>query len=125
MINKKFRYLKKLLNKKTNLLCFKKLSSRREYELLILLTDKFNINKLKFWVFAYGKSLLRFSAKRISVVSKGDHKLAYSINYRSKGTYIRFNFLSSPKYIIKLLRLLKADPNILRFLILNKKENKK
>ena len=121
MINKKLRHIKKLLNQKSNLLPFKKFSNRRKYELLVLLTDEFNPKKLKYWVFAYAKLLGRFSIKRVSVISKGSHKLAYLINYKSKGTYIQFNFLSSPRYIIKLLKLLKRDRNILRFLILNKK----
>lgn len=98
----------------------KKLSSTREYELLILLTDEFNTNKLKFWIFTYAKNLRKFSVNSISVVSRGRHKLAYLIDYKSQGIYIQFNFLSAPKYIIKLLQLLKTDGNILRFLILKK-----
>ena len=125
MINKKLCHIKKLLSQKSSLLSSKKFSNIRKYELLILLTDEFNPNKLKFWVFAYAKWLRKFSMKRISVVSQGNHKLAYLINYKSKGIYIQFNFLSSPKYIIKLIKLLKRDPNILRFLILNKKQNKR
>lgn len=103
-----------------SVLISKKLSTTREYELLILLTDEFNTNKLKFWIFTYAKNLRKFSVNRISVISRGRHKLAYLIDYKSQGIYIQFNFLSAPKYIIKLLELLKTDKNILRFLIFKK-----
>ena len=103
-----------------SLLISEKLSTTREYELLILLTDEFNTNKLKFWIFTYAKNLRKFSVNRISVISRGRHKLAYLIDYKTQGIYIQFNFLSAPKYIIKLLQLLKTDKNILRFLIFKK-----
>ena len=110
-----------MLNRKPSSHYLKKNRIRKKYELLILLVDEFNANRLKFWVFTYAKGLKRFSAGRISVISRGRHKLAYLIDYKSKGIYIQFNFWSSPKYIVKLLSLLRKDPNILRFLILNKK----
>ena len=103
-----------------SLLISKKLSTLREYELLILLTDEFNTNKLKFWIFTYAKNLRKFNVNNISVISRGRHKLAYLIDYKSQGIYIQFNFLSAPKYTVKLLQLLKTDRNILRFLIFKK-----
>jgi ribosomal protein S6 len=92
----------------------------RKYEIMILLTEEFNDSELKTWVFNYAKGLRKFNVCDISVISRGKHKLAYSINERSKGNYIQLNFSSMPKYINTFLQTLKLDSNVLRFLVLNK-----
>ena len=92
----------------------------RKYEIMILLTEEFNDSELKSWVFHYAKSLRKFSACDISVISRGKHNLAYSINNRSKGNYIQLNLSSMPKYINNFSKILKMDSNVLRFLVLNK-----
>jgi ribosomal protein S6 len=75
---------------------------------------------LKTWVFNYAKGLRKFNVCDISVISRGKHKLAYSIKDRVKGNYIQLNFSSMPKYIETFLQTLKLDSKILRFLVLNK-----
>jgi ribosomal protein S6 len=92
----------------------------RKYEIMILLTEEFNDSELKTWVFNYAKGLRKFNVCDISVISRGKHKLAYSINERTKGNYIQLNFSSMPKYINTFLQTLKLDSNVLRFLVLNK-----
>ena len=92
----------------------------RKYEIMILLTEEFNDSELKTWVFNYAKGLRKFNVCDISVISRGKHKLAYSINERVKGNYIQLNFSSMPKYINAFLQTLKLDSNVLRFLVLNK-----
>ena len=92
----------------------------KKYEIMILLTEEFNDSELKTWVFNYAKSLRKFNVCDISVISRGKHKLAYSINERVKGNYIQLNFSSMPKYINTFLQTLKLDSNVLRFLVLNK-----
>ena len=87
---------------------------------MILLTEEFNDSELKTWVFNYAKGLRKFNVCDISVISRGKHKLAYSINERVKGNYIQLNFSSMPKYINTFLQTLKLDSNVLRFLVLNK-----
>ena len=74
----------------------------------------------KAWVFDYAKNLRKFSACDISVISRGKHNLAYSINSKVKGNYIQLNFSSIPKYITNLLNILEIDSNVLRFLIFKK-----
>ena len=90
------------------------------YEMMILLTEEFNDNELKTWVFNYAKSLRKFSVCDISVISRGKHNLAYSINKRVKGNYIQLNFSSMPKYLSNFSNILKLDSHVLRFLIFNK-----
>lgn len=92
----------------------------KKYEIMILLTEEFNDSELKTWVFNYAKGLRKFNVCDISVISRGKHKLAYSINERVKGNYIQLNFSSMPKYINAFLQTLKLDSNVLRFLVLNK-----
>jgi ribosomal protein S6 len=92
----------------------------KKYEIMILLTEEFNDSELKTWVFNYAKGLRKFNVCDISVISRGKHKLAYSINERVKGNYIQLNFSSMPKYINTFLQTLKLDSNVLRFLVLNK-----
>ena len=92
----------------------------RKYEIMILLTEEFNDSELKTWVFNYAKNLRKFSVCDISVISRGKHNLAYSINNRAKGNYIQLNFSSMPKYINNFASTLKLDSNVLRFLVLNK-----
>lgn len=95
------------------------MSLLRKYEIMILLTEEFNDSELKTWVFNYAKNLRKFNVCDISVISRGKHNLAYSIETKTKGNYIQLNFSSMPKYIKNLSNLLKLDSNVLRFLIFN------
>ena len=92
----------------------------KKYELMIILTEEFNDSDLKTWIFHYAKSLRKFNVCDISVISRGKHSLAYSIENKSKGNYIQLNFSSMPKYIVNFSKILMMDPNVLRFLIFNK-----
>lgn len=94
----------------------------RKYEIMILLTEEFNDSELKTWVFNYAKNLRKFNVCDISVISRGKHNLAYSINDRAKGNYIQLNFSSVPKYIYNFSNTLKLDSHVLRFLIFNKQK---
>lgn len=96
------------------------MSGLRKYEIMILLTEEFNDNELKTWVFNYAKNLRKFNVCDISVISRGKHNLAYSINDQFKGNYIQLNFSSMPKYINNFLNVLKIDSHVLRFLIFDK-----
>lgn len=92
----------------------------KKYEILLVLTEEFNENELKSWVFNYAKNLRKFNVCEISVISRGKLKFAYFINEKPKGHYIQLNFLSMPKYIKIFLLNLKINTKILRFLVLNK-----
>ena len=94
----------------------------QKYEIMILLTEEFNDSELKTWVFNYAKNLRKFNVCDISVISRGKHNLAYSINNRVKGNYIQLNFSSIPKYIHNFSNILKIDSHVLRFLIFNKEK---
>ncbi len=96
------------------------MSLLRKYEIMILLTEEFNDSELKTWVFNYAKNLRKFSVCDISVISRGKHNLAYSIDNKLKGNYIQLNFSGMPKYIEDFSKILKMDSNVLRFLVLNK-----
>jgi ribosomal protein S6 len=96
------------------------MSLLRKYEIMILLTEEFNDNELKTWVFNYAKNLRKFSVCDISVISRGKHNLAYPIDNKLKGNYIQLNFSSMPKYIEDFSKILKLDSNVLRFLVFNK-----
>lgn len=100
------------------------MSLLRKYEIMILLTEEFNDSELKLWVFNYAKSLRKFNVCDISVISRGKHNLAYPIMNRQQGNYIQLNFSSTPKYINNFSKTLKIDSNVLRFLVLNKYNNK-
>ena len=96
------------------------MSTLKKYEIMILLTEEFNDSELKTWVFNYAKNLRKFNVCDISVISRGKHNLAYSINNRIKGNYIQLNFSSMPKYIKNLSNILKLDSHVLRFLVFTK-----
>jgi ribosomal protein S6 len=96
------------------------MSVLKKYEIMILLTEEFNDNELKTWVFSYAKNLRRFNVCDISVISRGKQNLAYPINKKVRGNYIQLNFSSMPKYIKNFATLLKMDSNVLRFLVFNK-----
>ena len=96
------------------------MSVLRKYEIMILLTEEFNDNELKTWVFNYAKTLRKFSVCDISVISRGKHNLTYPISNKTKGNYIQLNFSSMPKYITNFSKILKLDSNVLRFLVFNK-----
>ena len=92
----------------------------KKYEIMILLTEEFNDSSLKAWVLNYAKSLRKFNGCEISVISRGKHNLAYSINNKIRGNYIQLNFASMPKYISNFSNILKMDSNVLRFLVFQK-----
>lgn len=96
------------------------MSLLRKYEIMILLTEEFNENELKKWVFNYAKTLRKFNVYDISVISRGMHNLAYPINKKIKGNYIQLNFSSMPKYITNFSKILTMDLNVLRFVVFNK-----
>ena len=96
------------------------MSLLRKYEIMILLTEEFNENELKTWVFNYAKNLRKFSACEISVISRGKHNLSYPIENKMKGNYIQLNFSSMPKYIHNFSNLLTMDSNVFRFSVFNK-----
>lgn len=96
------------------------MSFLRKYEIMILLTEEFNENELKKWVFNYAKMLKKFNVYDISVISRGKQNLAYPIENKLKGNYIQLNFSSMPKYIINFSKILRLDLNVLRFSIFNK-----
>ena len=91
------------------------MSSLRKYEIMILLTEEFNDNELKTWVFNYAKNLRKFSVCDISVISRGKQNLSYPIKDKEKGNYIQLNFISMPKYINSFSKTLTMDSNVLRF----------
>ena len=92
----------------------------RKYEIMILLTEEFNDSELKTWVFNYAKNLRKFNVCDISVISRGKHRLSYSIKNKLKGNYIQLNFSSMPKYITRFLQKLDMDSKVLRHLNINK-----
>ena len=96
------------------------MSLLKKYEIMILLTEEFNENELKRWVFNYAKNLRKFNVCQISVISLGKRNLAYSIQNKGKGNYIQLNFSSMPKYLTNFSKILKLDSNVLRFLVFNK-----
>ena len=91
-----------------------------KYEMMILLTEEFNDGDLKTWAFHYAKALRKLNALEISVISRGKRDLTYTIKNQKRGNFIQINFSSLPKNIDNFLNNLKLDPNVLRFLILNK-----
>ena len=99
-----------------------KISKLKKYETTIILTEDFNDNELKTWVFNFAKSLKKFDICDISVISRGKHKLSYPIANKFKGNYIQLNISSSPKYIDIIKTKLTLNNNVLRFLILKKSD---
>ena len=92
----------------------------RKYEVMILLTEEFNDSQLKAWVFNYAKSLRKFRVFDISVISRGKHNLAYTIENKVKGNYVQLNFSSMPAYVKNIFNTLKLDSHVVRFLVFNK-----
>ena len=94
----------------------------KKYEIMILLTEEFNDNEVKAWVFNLAKMLRQFNVSDISVISLGKLKLSYPINNKMKGTYIQLNFSGIPKFINNISKMLKMDSHIIRFLVINKQK---
>ena len=98
------------------------MSGAVRYEVMIILTEEFNESELKTWAFNYAKALQNLSASEISVISRGKRDLAYLISNQKKGNFLQINFSSMPKYLKNFVHDLKFDTNVLRLLILNKKD---
>ena len=95
---------------------------QRDYEMMILLTNEFTKNELKSWVLNYARNLRKFNVSDISVSLHAKRDLSYSIFGKTKGTYIQFNFSSTPKYISNFLTTLKLDSHVLRYIVFNRQE---
>ena len=98
------------------------MSGAVRYEVMIILTEEFNESELKTWAFNYAKALQNLSASEISVISRGKRDLAYLISNQKKGNFLQINSSSMPKYLKNFVYDLKFDTNVLRLLILNKKD---
>ena len=98
------------------------MSGAVKYEVMIILTEEFNESELKTWALNYAKALHNLSASEISVISRGKRDLAYLISNQKKGNFLQINFSSMPKYLKNFVYDLKFDTNVLRLLILNKKD---
>ena len=96
------------------------MSKTIKYEMMILLTEEFNDNELKTWASNYAKTLRKLNASEISVISRGKRDLSYEIANQKRGNFIQINFSSLPKNIENFSSNLKLDPNVLRFLVLDK-----
>jgi ribosomal protein S6 len=96
------------------------MSGTMKYEMMILLTEEFNDGDLKTWAFHYAKALRKLNASEISVISRGKRDLSYAIKNQKRGNFIQINFSSFPNSIENFSNNLKLDPNVLRFLVLNK-----
>ncbi len=94
----------------------------KKYEIMILLTDEFNENEVKTWVFNLSKLLREFRISDVSVISLGKLKLSYPIDNKKKGTYLQLNFSGMPKFIEDISKLLRMDSHILRFLVINQEK---
>jgi small subunit ribosomal protein S6 len=94
----------------------------KKYEIMILLTEEFNNNEVKAWVFSLAKMLRQSNVSDISVISLGKLKLSYPINKKMKGNYIQLNFSGIPKSIHSISKMLKMDFHIIRFLVMNKQK---
>ena len=92
-----------------------------KYEMMILLKEEYDDTELKIWAFDYAKDLRKRNASEIDVISRGKRDLAYLVKGRKRGSFIQINFSSLPKYLPYFSDNLKLDPNVLRYLILNKK----
>ena len=91
-----------------------------KYEMMILVTEKFNDNDLKTWAFNYAKILRKLNVFEIFVILRGKRELSYNILDQKCGNFIQINFSSIPKPVENFSSSLKLDSNVLRFLILNK-----
>lgn len=96
------------------------MSVLRKYEIAIIFNEEFNISELRTWGFNYAKTLRKFNACDIALISRGKRDLAYPINKKLKGNYLQLNVSSMPKYITNFSKILKMDANVLRFAILKK-----
>ena len=59
-----------------------------KYEMMIILTEKFDDTELKEWSLNYAKKLQNLNASKISVISKGKQDLEYSIDNQKRGSFI-------------------------------------
>ena len=92
-----------------------------KYEMMILLKEEYDDTQLKIWAFDCAKALRKLNASEIDVISRGKRDLAYLVKGRKRGSFIQINFSSLPKCVTYFSDSLKSDPDVLRYLILNKK----
>lgn len=98
------------------------MNSRINYEMIIVLNQKFTDKELKLLSFNYAKKLKKLKATQISVISFGKRNLLYVIKNENKGNYLQINFSIMAQFIGPFSENLKFDQNILRFLIIKKKK---
>jgi len=94
--------------------------SKIKYEMVIILTNEFNNNELKTWIFNCAKALRKLGALEISVVSCNKKNFTYLLKDQIKGNFIEISFSILPKYITNILDYIKLDDNILRSLIVKR-----
>jgi ribosomal protein S6 len=96
----------------------KKIATTNDYESLLILPLKTDLDALKKQVFIYTKKLKNLGAFNISVISKGCKEFSYPVKGYISGHYIECYFSTLPESISLYANFLKLDKNIIKFLIL-------
>lgn len=93
----------------------------KTYEIMVLLTAEFTDSELKSWAFDYIKTLRKFKASDISVISRGKRPLSYSVFKNSQGHFLQFKFTTIPKYVKTYFESLQKDDKVLRSILFSVK----
>lgn len=93
----------------------------KTYEIMVLLTSEFTDTELKSWAFDYIKTLRKFNACDISVISRGKRPLSYLVERNSQGHFLQFNFTTIPKYVKTYFESLEKDDKVLRAILFSAK----
>ena len=70
------------------------------------------------------ESVTKNNGKILNVDKWGKKTLAYPINYKTEGYYVLMDFESAPDFPEELQRIMKITEPIIRYMVVNKDENK-
>lgn len=87
----------------------------RRYETIFIMRSDLQSDEMNSLIDRYAEIIVSLDGKTVKVENWGKRRLAYPIEKRQDGVYVRIDFVALHKVVIEMERNFKIDDNVMRF----------
>ncbi len=87
----------------------------RRYETIFIMRSDLQSDEMNSLIDRYAEIIVSLNGKTVKVENWGKRRLAYPIEKRQDGVYVRIDFVALHKVVIEMERNFKIDDNVMRF----------
>lgn len=87
----------------------------RRYETIFIMRSDLQSDEMSSLIDRYAEIIVSLDGKTVKVENWGKRRLAYPIEKRQDGVYVRIDFVALHKVVIEMERNFKIDDNVMRF----------